>query len=319
MLKKGVPPTTVQYLDDFCCVAASEQQAQQALTLMVHTAEEAGFMVQPQKTLGPYRSVEFLGIYINTVHGTLSISPDKMDDIRKELHDWYIKHKCTKRQLLSLIGRLNFCSRVIRFGRLFMRRLIDLSKKARNLHHVIKLSHQAKKDIKWWMLSVDSHNGVSWLDDGWNHNKSVPLQTDASNLAAGAIFGAHWAVVQFSGVNEWMVNRTIAWRELYAIVMGIATFGHYMSNQYVSMYTDNQAIQACINSGVCKDPQIMCLIRALYYYVVKYNIRYRAFYVSTHMNGPADSISRNEFNRFKTLCPLADLEPTLVGHVITDF
>ena len=319
MIKRGVPSSTVQYLDDYCSITGSEHDARRALELMVETAELAGFRVQPDKTLGPYRSMEFLGILIDTVTGTLEISPDRMADIRSELQDWYSRPKCTKRQLLSLIGRLNFCSRVVRCGRIFMRRLIELSKKARNLHHVIKLDAQAKLDIKWWLDCMQSHNGIAWIDDSWCHSKALFLQTDASNQAASAIFGTDWVVAQFSGTNSWMLNKTIAWRELYAIVMGIATFGPYMSNQYVAMYTDNKAIQYCINSGVCKDPSIMSLIRALYLYVTRYSIRYRAFFVSTVDNGPADSLSRNQIERFRQLCPNAKLQPLKAPQVILDY
>ena len=225
MFKRGVPTSTVQYLDDYCCVAADEQQAQQALLLMVETAELAGFNVQPEKTLGPSRAMEFLGITIDTVSGSLCISPDRMYDIRKELLLWYDRSKCTKRELLSLIGKLNFCSRVVRCGRIFTRRLIQLSKKVRNLHYTVTLDTHAKLDIKWWLDCMKSHNGVSWLDDSWDHKKSVSLQTDASNLAASAIYGDKWVIQQFTGDNAWMVSRTIAWHELYAVVLGLATFG----------------------------------------------------------------------------------------------
>ena len=127
------------------------------------------------------------------------------------------------------------------------------------------------------------------------------------------------ATIQFTGENEWMGQRPIAWKELYAIVMGLATFGSEMKSQYIAMYTDNMAIQCCINTGVCRDPAIMSLIRALYYYVTLHCIRYRSFYVSTHDNGPADSLSRNQMQRFRSLCPNADINPTRLPSVRTDF
>ena len=76
MVKRGVPSSVVQYLDDYCCVAPSIQQAQQALDLMVETAELAGFKVQPEKTLGPYKALEFLGICIlqkSMPYGTIAM------------------------------------------------------------------------------------------------------------------------------------------------------------------------------------------------------------------------------------------------------
>ena len=116
-----------------------------------------------------------------------------------------------------------------------------------------------------------------------------------------------------------MAERTIAWHELYAVVLGLAMFGSDMSYKYIAMYIDNQAVLHCVNSGVWKDPVIMLLIRALYYYVTRYNIRYRAFYVSSIDNGPTDSLSRNDLARFRSLCPNADTQPVQLNQVKLDF
>ena len=183
MIKRGVPSTVVQYLDDFCCVAGTQQEAQEALDLMVDTTLKAGFRVQPEKTQGPNRSIEFLGILIDTHTCTLSISQERMQEMIQLLKEWEDKSQCLKRELLSLNGKLNFCSRVIRYGRMFTRRLIHLSKKVKNLHHTIKLTSEAKADIRWWLASIHSHNGITWLDDRWRHDLALYLQTDASNIA----------------------------------------------------------------------------------------------------------------------------------------
>ena len=83
-----------------------------------------------------------------------------------------------------------------------------------------------------------------------------------------------------------------------------------MSGKSLAMYTDNQAVQCCVNSETSKEPQLMALLRALYYYVTVYNIRYRAYYVSTHDNGPADSLSRLDLCRFRSLCTDMDHDMT---------
>ena len=43
----------------------------------------------------------------------------------EELQSFSTRKKCTKRQLLSLIGKLSFACKVVPAGRIFLRRLIN--------------------------------------------------------------------------------------------------------------------------------------------------------------------------------------------------
>ena len=92
--------------------------------------------------------------------------------------------------LLSLIGKLHHISLVVRPGRLFLRRLIDLSKSVKNQNHHINLNTEARNDIHWW---------CEWLPT-WNSSSIIPetrsilstdicLFTDASGMGFGAIYG----------------------------------------------------------------------------------------------------------------------------------
>ena len=62
----------------------------------------------------------------------------------------YIMHKATKRDLLSLIGKLSFAAKDVPSGRLFLRRLIELSNMVSKLHHHIHLNVEVREDIIWW-------------------------------------------------------------------------------------------------------------------------------------------------------------------------
>ena len=319
MVSRGVPGTVIHYLDDYFCSCASELEAKTALDIMVKTATEAGFDVQPSKTLGPSRILEFLGVEINTVNNTLSISSERMQEINDLVSEWLEKPEGTKRQLLSLIGKLSFCARVVRSGNKFIRRLINLSKKVRNLHHLVKVTAQARADLTWWSRCLTSHNGVTWLDLDWNTADAIYCHTDASDLAAAALFKKSWTVWEFKDSSAWMKATNIAWREMFAVVLCLAVFGPRMSNKMVKMYIDNQAVIHCINTGTCKDEAIMSLIRALYYYITIYQINYRAYYVSSLDNAYSDSLSRLQYQRFNQLCPWADPIMTEPCHILLDF
>ena len=55
--------------------------------------------------------------------------------------------KCTKRELLSMIGKLSFACKVVPTGRIFLHRLIDLSCSVSKLHHHIRITNEARLDL----------------------------------------------------------------------------------------------------------------------------------------------------------------------------
>ncbi len=55
-----------------------------------------------------------------------------------------------KRELKSIVGKLQFCSKVVIPDLIFIRRLIHLSKKPKELYHKVTLTNQAKADIMCW-------------------------------------------------------------------------------------------------------------------------------------------------------------------------
>ena len=82
---------------------------------------------------------------------TIAIPQDKYDNLTSLLLTWSTKKKCTKRDLLSLIGQLAFVCKIVRPGRTFLRRLIDLSTTVKQWHHHIDLNEEARLDIKCWV------------------------------------------------------------------------------------------------------------------------------------------------------------------------
>ena len=100
------------------------------------------------------------------------------------------RKKMTKRELLSLIGKLSFAAA----GRIFLRRLTDLSTSARKLHHHIHLRASATADIQWWQDFLPGWNGVSlMLQDEWETAADLNLSTDASGMFGfGAYFRGAW-------------------------------------------------------------------------------------------------------------------------------
>ena len=165
-------------------------------------------------------------------------------------------------ELLSLIGKLSFAAKVVRSGRLFLRGLIDLSTTVRRLHHRISLNSEARKDIQWWIDFLPTWNGISMFPgNDWTLASALHTFTDASSrIGYGAYSNKEW----FCGLwPTHLCNHSIQWKELFAIYLACAVWGHLWSGKKLIFYTDNSTNVAIWSSQSSKAHDLMDLARKI--------------------------------------------------------
>ena len=78
------------------------------------------------------------------------------------------RNKITLRDLQSLIGSLNCACSVVIPGRVFLRRMINLTIGKRHPHHFIRVTKEVKQDLHIWEMFFHSFNGKSFfLEEVW--------------------------------------------------------------------------------------------------------------------------------------------------------
>ena len=177
-------------------------------------------------------------------------------------------------------------------GRAFFRRLVDLTKSVLLPHHRIRITEACRRDLQVWLQFLRDFNGRTFvfLDEPWQVSPPLKLYTDAAaSKGYGALFGTRW----FYG--EWPAHwksLNIAFLELFPITISLHVWGCQMSNQCVSLFTDNAVLVDIINKQTSKHPMIMILVRDLVLTSLRHNILFRAYYVPGVENSRADLISR---------------------------
>jgi hypothetical protein len=225
-----------------------------------------------------------------------------------ELSYWHDRKIGSKRRLLSLLGKLVFMCRVIQPGRIFLRRLFDASTKVRLLFHRVRLSPEAMKDVTWWRTFLMIWNGKSlFLDDLWMSNTVLNLASDASNAGMGAVFNNSWWLMPF---DETHLSFPISWRELYAVLVGDT--GHSLSTKRIMIACDNETIVYSVNKGTSKNPNIMSLIRDLFFTCSFFHFDIRLKHVPGLLNIGPDLLSHLKVPQFLRAFPDADAKPTPV-------
>ncbi len=305
MIDRGVHYVD-HYLDDFITVGApGTPECQNNLDIMLQVCEDVGFAVNPKKVHPATTELEFLGIIIDTEKMELRISNDRLEEVLEVIQQWRGKRRGKKRELLSLIGKLSFVTRVVAHGRSFLRRFIDTASKAKHLHHYVRLPSGFQADLDWWYYYLEQWNGISMFPDPiWTEASTLDIYTDASNIALSGYYNGAW----FVELTD--TTQSIAHRELRALVLAAATWGAEWSSMSILFHCDNMSTVQILNSSTSRCADLMCLLRSLLYIAAKYQFRYKAEYINTKDNTIADSLSRLDFYRFWRIAPDSDVRMT---------
>ena len=289
-------------LDDYLLVAPSVQLCQQHLDLFLSLCTYLGIPIAPEKTCGPATSMSFAGIELDSIRWEARLPLDKIEKCVSLISEFCRRKKVTLKEIQSLVGLLNFACSVIRLGRAFLRRLIDLTVGVRMPNHYIRLNREVKEDLNLWLSFLSNFNGKSFfLEDTWLNSSKLNLFTDASGaLGFGAIFGSHWCYGKWP--SDWQYQN-IAILEFYPIVLSLYLWGATMSNQCVLFFTDNESLVHVINKQTCKDRVLMVFVRKLVSICLRHNILFKAKHIQGVRNKLADALSRLQVQIFRHLAP----------------
>ena len=301
------------YLDDyFCCGPSNDDTCERNLKTMLCACDETGFEVNPDKVIQPTTEIEYLGIVIDSDNMILKISDDRLYETMDELYKWNIRKSCSKRELLSLIGKLGFICRVVKSGRTFIRRMIDLSKSVKYLHFRIKLNSCFRADLNWWRAFLPYWNGVSMM----HREVDTQLYTDSSDLGIGGVYGDQWFMAKFADNSCDLRQKSINWRELFAIIKAIGTWCHLLANKKVLLFCDNESVTYIVNSGTSRDPDIMTLIRTLFFICAQNNIECKCQHIPGVNNIASDHLSRLRITEFFKIHPTACPRMTIPANIV---
>ena len=276
-----------------------------------------GVPIAEHKRDGPTTCLAYLGIEVDTEAGQLRLHGDKPKRIRALLQQWRARRTCTRKELESLIGLLNHACKVVRSGRSFLRRKIDL------LHAVItppppnsplpiRLNREFQADLHWWNLFLEKWNGVSFLLPP-AHLPRVRMTSHASgSWGCGAWHGSACFLVQWDDRSQ---PLTIAEKELIPIVLGCTAWGQSWSGHRVECFCDNQVVISCFRPW---HKGLMHLLCFLVYVEARFSFAIVPLYINTKANVLADELSHNNLAYFLSKVPEADPNPTPVSAQLLD-
>ena len=307
---RGVPHI-FHYLDDFIFLGAPHStQCQDSLLTLNQVCKELGVPIAEHKWDGPATCLlVFLGIEINTVAGILRLPSEKLSRLQTLLRKWDSRKTCSRKDLESLIGHLNHACKVVRAGRSFLRRMIDLLHSRQHASRkptMIRLNTGFRSDLAWWQTFLTSWNGVSMLPPS-SLLPTLEMASNASgNWGCGAWHKDRWFQIPWDDRSQ---HLPIAVKELIPIIVAGAIWGQAWLGHRVHCHCDNQPVVACLRSRTSKHNTLMHLLRTLVFIEACYNFQFHPLYINTRL---ADSLSRNDLTSFLSKVPQAHHNPSTV-------
>ena len=297
----------IHILDDFLIINRTIDQCATSLNTFLRFCDYVGVPIAPEKTEGPVHVLTFAGIELDCPTLEARLPKEKVIKCVDLLQHFLTRKKVRLKELQSLIGFLNFACSVIVPGRVFLRRLINLTIGIKHLAHQIRLSNEVKQDLRMWKTFCSGFNCRSFfLEDAWASSEHLNFYTDAAkSLGFGIVFGASWTYGEWP--ENWKV-KDISFLEFFPILLALNLWCDRLKNKRVMFISDNDSVVHVINKQTAKDKHLLVLLRQLVLICLNNNILFRARHIKGCKNVFADSLSRLHVDKFKKLAKGWDMD-----------
>ena len=288
---------STNFLDDFGAaeVAALVWQAFECLASILR---ELGLDEKFIKAVSPSQLMEFLGVLFNSLDMTMSVTPERLQEIKELLRGWRRRRRANRRQLESLVGKLLFVAKCVRPGRLFVARMLEVLRGLEGRSSSFVVDEEFSKDVMWWSSLLEWYNGVSIIPDVlWAKPDSV-LATDACLEGAGGVNLVRREFFHFV-FPDWVLAQQhhINVLELVVLTVAVKLWGEDLLGMKVQVKCDNEATVSVVNTGRSRDPVMLAWLRELAFESAKSQCHVRAVHIAGSENRLPDLLSRWHLSR----------------------
>ena len=321
------------YVDDFLFVAppGDGERAKCECAAFQDMCSELGVPLADEKLIGPVLELEFLGVEIDTDRMECRLSAKRIGKLRTLLQAWDDDNRCVScDELMSMVGKLEFATVVVRAGTAFLRRLraVMMSmKEGRDSGYAPprRLPHEARIELRWWLdvFLTTAGNRRSIDPPPWQLDAQMELFTDACDTGYGACFGNRWfqgrwspEQLEFARVHS---RISMPYLELHALTHAAVTWGHLWSGQRITFRCDAEAAVVAVQKMRSRKDSMSSLLRLLYATSVRHSFEFRCVHVKGITNIVADLLSRDcTLSDLLQVLPTAELLPTPAPPLPTD-
>ena len=278
------------YMDNFagCEMGERASISYQALGRLLR---ELGVRESVEKACPPSTTMKFLGVEFDTLAMCMRLDDERRLEIQSLALLWSRKTVATKQELQSILGKLIWVSKCVRFSRCFVSRLISLLKTLKFQTQKITIPEAVKLDFAWWYRFLQVFNGVELIIPSTVCSRvlgdAYPMGGGAWNEQAQEYFSQQFPA------NLCQTKYPIHLKEFWILILAARAWGHLWSGQRVAFYCDNEACVKTITHQKPSDPARQACLREFFYHACHFKFQPVVLRISSEENDIADFLSRN--------------------------
>jgi len=279
------------YIDDLITADIEFVRCFQNVLKTITMFDSLGFVIHPEKScLMPSQEIEYLGLVINSVNMTVSLTEKKKLKIIELCNLLLEKPKIPIREVAKLLGYMSFSFIAVEYGKLHYRCLERVKNSALaankgNYDSLMSLTPKAIADINWWKLNV-----YNAKNDIYKPSPNITLTTDASLKGWGAVTKSDKTGGLLTSIeSDYHINVL----ELKAIHFGLLSLLPNTYDCHVKILSDNTAAVGCVNNmGSCKSLPCDQVTKDIWSWGQDHRVWLSASHIPGVLNKEADKESR---------------------------
>ena len=290
------------YVDDLGGVEPTKERAKAAFDALAWLLGDLGLEESKKKAVAPTTKITYLGIQFDSLTMEMVVPPEKITEVKADIGKWINKSTISKRELQSLLGKLFWVARVVKYARPFMGRLLDQLRSLSKVHDgkKVKFLEESKKDVKWWAEYLEHFNGVTMIVN----EDPIPLTYeqlldspytlcagDATPSGGGAWHGSeYWC----GELPAWLLDPAIPihLKEFWVMIVSAKVWGESWTGKTITLFCDNDAVCDTVTYRKPRDQALLSLLREFLYLVVTRKFFPVVRKIGSKENAIADHISR---------------------------
>lgn len=329
----------VQHLDDLCVISPPDVELinrvyRQYLDVckMVGVSLQEPADASADKAFAPTTRGTMLGVWFCTESWRWWLSEEKIVRYVNDLMELSRKDETTQREVWQSVGKVLYVSVLLPGSKYHTSALLAANNQSKDPNAIVGVTKLMKEQLLWWVDMVRLVGKGMPIPSAYDECPLNALQADSDSAGGslrggsgcGVLFGDGWTQVLWphfmnTGAKcvcgaQW--KHKLSLLEFVGHFLHITAFAEENVGKVIRTNIDNSGTAVLARKGRSMRCPIMdTLIRATNYVAVALRCRAYVFEVTrceTTGAKAADSLSKSDFKRFRSLVPGAELLPRRV-------
>ena len=258
------------YLDDVITISAGLDQAKGHAHRVQQLLNELGLPLASHKNQGPATDLVWLGVKICAKTQTLSVPKQKLDKIIKLASSMANKKRLSKKNLQSIMGKINHIAKCILPARIFTSRILEVIRTMAST--TVEVTQDLKEDLLWFSNFASEWNGCSKMNLK-THTMTINTYVCLPYLSASN--GTYFYILDLSENYKSDKNEEWVYMVMNCCIAIEILCTEENNDSQIHVFTQDCKVVSAFTKGNTRNRQVDQGVRTLWFHQAFYNRDHR--------------------------------------------